>query len=73
MRVRNGKLCFNPVIHEQWDNYSFNIKFRGRLLIINVTKNDVLIKNKSHESVQVTVYGTEYELQENGEKTFPKK
>jgi maltose phosphorylase len=73
MRVRNGKLCFNPLIPEQWENYSFCIKFHGRLLIINVTKKEVLIKNKSRESVHITVYGNEYEFQGNDEKTFPKK
>jgi len=73
MRVKNGKLHFNPSIPEQWENYSFIIKFRGRLLLINVTKKDVIIKNKSRESVHVTVCGIEYELQGNGEKTFAKK
>ena len=73
MRIKNEKLHFNPLIPEQWKSYSFIIKFRGRLLIINVTKKDVLIKNKSRESVHVTVYGIEYELQGNDEKIFPKK
>ncbi len=72
MRVRKGKLHFNPLIPEQWKNYSFSIKFRERLLIINVTKNDVLIKNKSREGVPITVYGVEYELQGNDEKVFPR-
>ncbi|MCK4630301.1 MAG: glycoside hydrolase family 65 protein [Bacteroidales bacterium] len=73
MRVRNGKPCFNPLIPEKWKNYSFSIKFRGRLLIINVRKNEVLIKNRSEKSVPVIVYGNEYELPGHGEKVFTKK
>jgi len=73
MRVKNGKLHFNPLIPEQWKNYSFIIKFRGRLLMINVTKNEILIKNKSDKSVPVIVYGNEDELPGHGEKVFTKK
>ncbi len=73
MRILNGKLCLNPMIPEQWENYSFRIKFRGRSLLIGVTKKDVLIKNKSRESVDVIVGGSEYKLQGNDEKTILKK
>ncbi|MBE9511153.1 MAG: glycoside hydrolase family 65 protein [Bacteroidetes bacterium] len=73
MRVRNEKLCFNPLIPKQWENYSFSVKFRGRLLIINVAKNEVLIKNRYDKSVPVIVYGNEHELPGHGEKVFQKK
>ena len=73
MRILNGKLCLNPMIPEQWENYSFRIKFRGRSLLIGVTKKDVLIKNKSGKSVDVIVGGSEYKLQGNDEKTILKK
>jgi len=73
MRVCNGKLYFNPLIPEQWENYSFCMKFRGRSLIINVTKSEVLIKNQSDKSVPVIIYGNEDEIPGHGEKVFPKK
>ena len=73
MRVRNEKLCLDPLIPEQWENYSFSVKFRGRLLIINVTKNEVLIKNISDKSVPVIIFGNEDELPGHEKKVFAKK
>ncbi|HHD83178.1 MAG TPA: glycoside hydrolase family 65 protein, partial [Bacteroidetes bacterium] len=72
MRVRNGKLCFNPLIPEQWENYSFSIKFRGRSLIIGVTKNEVKINNRSDKNVSVVIFGNEDKLPGYGEKVFQK-
>lgn len=37
MRVKEGKLCFSPEIPKEWDNYSFKINFRNRILTVNVS------------------------------------
>ena len=37
MRVRDGKLHFNPYIPEQWKSYSFRLEFRGRVLKVKVS------------------------------------
>ncbi|MDH4297988.1 MAG: glycoside hydrolase family 65 protein [Cyclobacteriaceae bacterium] len=37
MRVRNGKLYFNPFIPDQWKSYSFRIEFRGRVIMVKVS------------------------------------
>jgi len=72
MRVRDDKLCLNPLIPEQWENYSFNLKFRGRSLVTTISKNEVVIENKSDENVHISVYGYEYELNGNESKAFRK-
>ena len=36
MRVVAGKLSFNPVIPEQWEEFSFKVNFRGQILKIEV-------------------------------------
>src|SRR5688500_2591348 len=36
MRVKDGKLCFNPFIHEQWKSYSFRLEFRCRVIKVKV-------------------------------------
>jgi maltose phosphorylase len=38
MRVKDGKLCFNRFIPEQWKSYSFRLEFRGRVIKVTVSK-----------------------------------
>jgi maltose phosphorylase len=38
MRIKDGKLCFNPFIPEQWKSYSFRLEFRGRVIKVKVSK-----------------------------------
>jgi maltose phosphorylase len=38
MRVRDGKLHFNPFIPEKWKSYSFRLEFRNRVIWLKVTK-----------------------------------
>jgi maltose phosphorylase len=59
MRVRDGKLLFNPFIPEKWTSLSFHIGFRGALLNIKVSKDGVQLKNLSDKQIGVIVYGKE--------------
>jgi maltose phosphorylase len=36
MRVRDGKLHFNPFIPDQWKSYSFRLEFRDRVIKVKV-------------------------------------
>jgi maltose phosphorylase len=38
MRVKDGKLSFNPFLPEQWKSYSFRLEFRDRVIKVKVTK-----------------------------------
>lgn len=38
MRIREGKLSFDPFLPEHWDAYSFRIEFRGRVIKVKVSK-----------------------------------
>jgi len=38
MRVKDGKLYFNPFLPEQWKSYSFRLEFRERVIKVRVTK-----------------------------------
>lgn len=38
MRVRDGKLHFDPKIPSQWEGFAFKINFRGSILKVSVTK-----------------------------------
>lgn len=54
MRVKDEQLSFKPFIPDQWDGYSFKIRFREWLLKINVTKDKVEVENRSE--TQLTIY-----------------
>ena len=56
MRVRDGKLSFQPFLPGKWQSFSFHIGFRGALLNIKVSKDGVQIKNQSGNETTVLVY-----------------
>lgn len=55
MRVKDGKLYFNPQIPEQWDAFAFNILFRGNQLNIRIEKNRTIIQNNIGEAIELFV------------------
>lgn len=55
MRVKDGKLYFNPQIPEQWDAFAFNILFRGNQLNIRIEKNRTIIQNNKGEAIELFV------------------
>lgn len=61
MRVRDGKLHFNPYLPEQWKSYAFKVEFRGRVIQVNVSKTSTEINVVSGEPLEIVV-GQEKEL-----------
>ncbi|SDF73890.1 glycoside hydrolase family 65 protein [Chitinophaga filiformis] len=57
MRVRDGQLQFTPFLPGKWQSFAFNIRFRGRVLKIKVSKQGVQIENGSVKDITVLVYG----------------
>ena len=57
MRVRDGKLHFEPKIPNQWDSYSFKINFRDRILKVNVSAEDTKFTLESGEPLEIVVNG----------------
>ncbi len=62
MRVRDGRIIFNPFLPAQWKSFSFKVGFRGALLNVKVNKDVVQIMNQSEKSIEVIVYGKTHEL-----------
>lgn len=56
MRVRFGRLSFQPFLPTKWKSFSFHVGFRGKLLNIKVTKEGVYVKNLSEEPISLTVF-----------------
>ncbi|HJP62259.1 MAG TPA: glycoside hydrolase family 65 protein [Mucilaginibacter sp.] len=67
MRVRDGKLFFNPFLPAKWKSFSFHIGFRGTLLNIRMGKEGVQIKNLSGNELTVTIYGKDQVVKANNE------
>jgi maltose phosphorylase len=62
MRVRNGKLSFDPLLPEKWQSFSFNIGFRGTLMRVKVTPDAVRVKHISGAGLTLLIMGSELEL-----------
>jgi maltose phosphorylase len=57
MRVRNGKLHFNPFIPDRWKSYSFRIEFRGQVVKVKVTKEKTETTLESGGELEVVLNG----------------
>ena len=62
MRVRQGKLHFDPFIPEGWNSYSFRINFRGAQLEFFMDTLNFRIVNHSKNPVHLVIGGREMEL-----------
>lgn len=67
MRVRDGELYFSPSLPDQWDGYSFKIKFRERNLKISASKTTVTIENASEDALDLYVFEEKHLLSGNSE------
>jgi len=64
MRVRKGKIIFNPIIPQQWQGYSFNITYRGSKIKIEINE-QIKISLESGAPVQVLLYKETLVLKES--------
>ena len=62
MRVKEGKLHFNPYIPDQWKSYSFRIEFRGRVIKIKVSKEKTETMLELGEPLEIVLNGKSVEL-----------
>ncbi|MFC6999445.1 glycoside hydrolase family 65 protein [Rufibacter roseus] len=70
MRVRDNQLHFNPFIPAGWSSYSFKIRFRGHLLNIKVTKENVQIENQHTNAITLNVFGQPQTIEANAKGEF---
>ncbi|MBM6615888.1 glycoside hydrolase family 65 protein [Desemzia sp. RIT804] len=56
MRTANGELVFKPFCPKNWDKYSFLVKYRGRLLDIQVNQEVVAVELKDGEPLEFNLY-----------------
>ncbi|NND95673.1 MAG: glycoside hydrolase family 65 protein, partial [Flavobacteriales bacterium] len=68
MRVKNGRLQFSPFLPEHWSGYAFKIKFREKLLTINVSRDGVVIENLSDGDLSLELFDKTVEV--NGQQSI---
>ena len=56
MRTFDNTLTFKPFCPENWIEYSFMIKYRGRLLHIAVTQEAVSVRLQEGAPIELTLY-----------------
>ena len=56
MRTANEELAFKPFCPPNWSSYSFLVKYRGRLLEVQVTKSNVKVQLKEGEPLEIKLY-----------------
>lgn len=62
MRVRDGKLYFDPFIPEKWKSYSFRLEFRNRVIMIKVTKEKCETELESGDPIEIVLRGETVKL-----------
>ena len=72
LRVKNGKLIFNPFLPENWDSYSFRVNFRSAHIEVIKKHSKLLLINHSEADVPVIVWGKELILEGGGKQTIKK-
>ena len=72
MRIRNERVCFNPVIPAAWSSYSFIIRYRNNPLRVEVNGKTVTAVNLSQASIPLAVYNEQFNLGPGEEKKISK-
>lgn len=62
MRTFDEQISFAPIIPKKWEDYSFHINYRGRLLHIQVTQEQSIFTLVSGEALSIKIYDKEVYL-----------
>jgi maltose phosphorylase len=57
MRVEKDQLLLAPYCPDGWTSFAFKIRFRGALLQVTTTQQQVTIENFSAQAVNLSIYG----------------
>jgi maltose phosphorylase len=69
MRIIDDKVHVDPLIPDQWQSYSFNVRFRGILFEVKVGHKELTVNNISDKALNIAVLGKEYRIAGSEKKT----
>lgn len=55
LRVKEGRLHFNPYVPDEWKSYSFRLEFRGRVVKVKITADGIETKLESGSPMEIVV------------------
>ncbi|QKZ13387.1 glycoside hydrolase family 65 protein [Spirosoma sp. KUDC1026] len=70
MRVEKNQLVLNPYCPEHWQALSFKIRFRGAMLQVTTTQQDVTVANASATPITLLVHGQSVTVAGNSQQTI---
>lgn len=70
MRVRDGKLSFQPFLPEKWESFSFHVGFRGSIIKLTVSKEGVMVNNLSGKNISIWIYDKEENVKATAKEFF---
>ena len=70
-RVRDGKIAFAPMLPEEWEGYSFKVRFRGHAIKVSVSPKEILIRNLHDSDLDLLLFDAVQTVKGNGEASFP--
>ena len=56
MRIKNGELYLAPFIPECWEEYSFRLVFRGRIIKITVNKKETILLLEKGDPLEILLF-----------------
>ncbi|WP_101772570.1 glycoside hydrolase family 65 protein [Peptostreptococcus faecalis] len=62
MRTFNEELSFSPLVPDGWEGYSFNINYRDRLINLETTAEEVIIKLRTGNPIEIKIYDKCFKL-----------
>ncbi|QJW90402.1 glycoside hydrolase family 65 protein [Spirosoma taeanense] len=69
LRVENDQLSLSPYCPDNWQSLAFKIRFRGALLEITTTQQDIRVHNFSNSPVTIRVHGEDVTVAAKSQKS----
>ncbi len=64
-RAHDEKLYLNPVIPEQWEEYAFRIRFKGKDLEVRVNAKEVEVISYANQPIELFIYDKQVKIEVN--------
>ena len=73
LRVENDQLVLNPYCPDNWQSLAFKIRFRGALLEVTTTQQDVTVRNFSSQPITLKLHEKDVTVKAESHKTVWRK
>ncbi len=69
MRIKDGKISFNPFLPREWKSFEFRIIFRDWLLSVKISRNNLIINNLNNKEIDILIADRNHTIPANEELT----